>query len=336
MQALRRRRVWIVSFIFIGLMMSVSVLSLNSGAVSISPSEVWLTLTGQGSKIQNFTLLDLRLPRMIAAILIGGGLAISGAIMQGLSRNILADPGLMGVHSGAGLSIVLLMYFVFQSKTITNYNAMSIPFFAFLGAMLTAISIYMLAWRKGILPVRLILVGIGIGEGLRAAYVILSLKLNDEVYMSATVWLAGSLTGTGWSIIWSTFPWIVTLSLWAFYNYRHLDILSFGESTVASLGIRMDRARLKFLLMSVGISGACVAAGGGIGFIGLMAPHIARRLIGNTYKYVIPVSALVGALLLLICDWCARTMVPKMELPAGILVSAIGAPYFLYLLFRSK
>ncbi|MEK5406700.1 iron ABC transporter permease [Paenibacillus sp. FSL W8-0439] len=336
MQFVRRKHAPLLAFIILILICIVFILSLNSGSVSISPHEVWSTLLGKGTPEQNLTLFELRLPRMVIALLIGCGLAISGAIMQGLSRNDLADPGLMGVHAGSGLAVVLLMYLVFQSGTVASYNAMSIPIFAFVGALLTALIIYALAWRKGILPIRLILVGLAVGEGLRAIYIILSLKLSDEVYMGATVWLAGSLTGTGWPIVIAILPWITILSLYAFYNNRYLDALSFGESTTTSIGVKVNRERLKFLLVSVGLAGACVAAGGGIGFIGLMAPHIARKLVGSKYKVIIPISALIGALLLLLCDWFARTILPRVEVPAGILVSLVGAPYFLYLLLRSK
>lgn len=336
MQFARRNHTSLLAFIFLILIGIVFILSLNSGSVSISPHEVWSTLLGNGTEEQKLTLFELRLPRMVVALLIGCGLAISGAIMQGLSKNVLADPGLMGIHSGAGLAVVLLMYLVFQSGTITAFNAMSIPFFAFLGALVTALIIYALAWRKGIFPMRLILVGIAVGEGLRAVYMILSLKLSDEIYMGATVWLAGSLAGTGWPIVLAILPWMIILSLYAFCNHRYLDALSFGESTTTNIGVRVNQERLKFLLVSVGLAGACTAAGGGIGFIGLMAPHIARKLVGSRYKSIISISALVGAFLLLLCDWLARTIMSRVEVPAGILVSLVGAPYFLYLLFRSK
>lgn len=325
-----------VMVVLLAIIVAVFFISLNSGSITISPLEVLRTLIGRGDEQQELVLFQFRLPRMIIALLIGFGLAVSGVILQGLSRNALADPGIMGINAGAGLAVVLFMYLVFESKDVQGLSTMAIPFFAFCGAIITAFLIFMFAWKKGITPIRLILVGIAVAAGIGAVNTILSLKLAGENFMYATIWLTGSLWGTSWTFVIAILPWILILVPYAIMKARYLNVLNLGDTIATGVGVCVELERLKLILASAGLAGACVAAGGGIGFIGLMAPHIARRLVGPKHQVLIPTATLVGALLLLTADLIARNILVRAEIPVGIVISIIGAPYFLYLLMKTK
>ncbi|WP_170008098.1 FecCD family ABC transporter permease [Bacillus fonticola] len=312
-------------------------LSLNLGVIRITPIEVMQVFLGQGTDQQALVLYEFRLPRMVLALLIGAGIAVSGAVLQGLSNNELADPGILGINAGAGLAIVLFIYFIGDSTaTLSTLSTFIMPIFAFLGALVAAILIYVLAWKKGINAIRLILVGIGVNAGFGAGLIIFQLKMDPQDFMQATIWLSGSIWGTNWMQVLAILPWILLLIPFVTYRARFLNALQLGDSMSKGLGVSVERQRLIFLLISTSLAGASVAVGGGIAFLGLVAPHLARRLIGPKHQLLLPASALVGALLLLVADMLARNLLAPSEIPVGIVVSAIGAPYFLYLLMKSK
>ncbi|WP_306984704.1 FecCD family ABC transporter permease [Alkalicoccobacillus murimartini] len=311
-------------------------LSLNLGLIRIAPLDVLRTLSGMGSERDALVLFQFRLPRMVIALLIGAGLAVSGAILQSVSQNGLADPGILGINTGAGFAVVLFIYF-FQGS-LTGLGTLSIfimPFFALLGASLAAFLIYTIAWKKGITPVRLILVGIGINAAFSAALIIFQLKMNPRDFMQATIWLAGSIWGTNWKFVLATLPWIVILLPITMYKARFLNVLNLGDQIATNLGTRVERERRILLFLSVALAGACVAVGGGIAFLGLIAPHIARRLVGPKHQFLVPCSALIGALLLLVADMIGRNILQPSEIPVGLVVAVLGAPYFIYLLIKT-
>lgn len=273
---------------------------------------------------------------MVIALLIGCGLAVSGVILQGLSRNALADPGILGINAGAGLAVVLFMYVVFETKEIKSvWPTMTIPLFALVGAGATAMLIFTLAWKQGITPIRLILVGIAVSAGLGAVNTFISLKLANANFMYATVWLAGSLWGTSWAFVIAILPWILVLVPMP-CGRRVLSMLQLGDPLATGVGLRVERERGKLIFASAGLAGACVAAGGGIGFVGLIAPHIARKLVGPKHQLLIPAATLIGALLLLAADLLSRNVLSRTEIPVGIVIAVLGAPYFLYLLMKTK
>ncbi len=312
-------------------------ISLNMGYIRIAPIDVIKVFIGAGTEENQLVLFDFRLPRMVIALLIGAGLAVSGAILQGVAQNGLADPGILGINAGAGLAVVLFIFFV--QGTSSGLGMLSIfvmPLAALAGGMLAASLIYALAWKKGVTPVRLILVGIGINAAFGAALIIFQLKMNPRDFMQATIWLSGSIWATNWKFVVAMLPWIIILIPYTFYKARYLNVLSLGDHTAVGLGAAVEKERRILLLTAVALAGSCVAMGGGIAFLGLVAPHLARRIVGPKHEMLLPSTALMGALLLLVSDTIARNILSPSEIPVGLVVSALGAPYFIYLLIKTN
>ncbi len=317
------------------LIVIVFVISMNTGVIKLTPMEVLRTLFGGGTSQQSLILFEFRLPRIVISIMVGAGLAVSGCILQGISRNALADPGILGINAGAGLVVVLFVSFY---PTSSGTPIFLLPFLALIGAGFTAALIYVLAYKKGegLLPIRLILVGIAVAAGISAAMIVLMLRLNPQNYQLVAVWLAGSIWGTNWKFVLTLLPWLIVLLPYVFAKAGVLNILNLGDQVATGLGAPVENQRLHLLAAAVGLAGACVAVGGGIGFVGLIGPHLARRLVGPKHQYLLPASALVGGLLLIAADTLARILLQPAEIPTGIVVAVIGAPYFLYLLARSN
>ncbi|WP_138493844.1 FecCD family ABC transporter permease [Paenibacillus pinistramenti] len=329
-----RKTVWL-ALLLLAALAAVFLISMNLGAVKLTPAQVIHTLFGGGDAREHLILFKLRLPRIVIAVLIGGGLAVSGAIMQGLTRNPLAEPGILGINAGAGLAILIYAAYF---PVVTLGTAFMMPLFALAGAMLTAVLIYSLAFRRseGLSPTSLVLNGIGIAAGVSAAMIVISVRLTPEKYQSVYIWLAGSISGTTWDYVLALLPWILVLLPYVFYKSRVLNVLSLGDKTALGLGANLEKDRFGLLAAAVCLAAACVASGGSISFVGLIGPHLARRLVGPNYKHLLPVSALLGALLVLIGDTIGRSVMHTGEVPTGIVVAVIGAPYFLYLLAKAK
>jgi iron complex transport system permease protein len=313
------------------------IVSLNMGVVRIAPLDVFKTLIGMGSTRDQLVLVDFRLPRMILALLIGAGLAVSGAILQGVSKNDLADPGILGINAGAGFTVILFIYF-FQGSmnSISTLGIFLMPLFALVGAMIAAFLIYVLAWKKGIDPVRLILVGIGVNSGFGAAIVIFQLKMNPQDFMQAAVWLSGDIWGANWTFVSILAPLILLLLPIAFYKAHSLNILNLGDQVATGLGIKVEKERRLLLLVAVALAGFSVAAGGGIVFLGLVAPHIAKSIIGPKHQLLLPVTALLGSFLLLLADLVGKNLLAPTQIPVGLVVAIFSAPYFIFLLMKAK
>jgi iron complex transport system permease protein len=308
---------------------------MDTGLIRLTPSEVLSTLLGQGSDEQKLILFDFRLPRIVIALLIGMGLAVSGTILQGITRNELADPGIMGINAGAGLA-VLLFFAYYPTNQVAP--ALFVPIIAFIGGILAAILIYVLAHKKedGVSPMRLVLMGIAVAAGISAAMFAISIRLSAFTFNFVTIWLAGSIWATSWKHVFVLLPWIVILIPFAIYRSRTLDVIQLNEHVAVGLGTSLTRDRLVFLVVAVALAASCVAIGGTIGFVGLVAPHLARRLVGPKHQYLTFTSALLGGLLVLVSDTLARLVIQPSEVPTGIIVALVGAPYFLYLLLKSK
>ncbi|WP_078394320.1 FecCD family ABC transporter permease [Shouchella patagoniensis] len=310
--------------------------SLQTGAIQISPTQVVRTLFGYGTERDALVLFEFRLPRMVIALLIGAGLAVSGAILQSISQNDLADPGILGINTGAGLAVVIFIFFFQGSLTgLGGFSVFIMPFFALIGALVAAILIYVLAWKQGITPVRLILVGIGLNAAFSALLIVIQLRMEPNDFMQATIWLTGSIWGTTWTYVWAVLPWILILIPLAFYKARTLNVMQIGTQSAVSLGVPLERERRTLLILAVSLAAVSVAVGGGIAFLGLVAPHIARRLVGPRHEVLIPAAALTGALILLTADMIGRNLLAPSEIPVGIVIAILGAPYFLYLLMRT-
>lgn len=313
------------------------VVSLNMGVVRIAPVDVFKTLIGMGTDRDELVLIDFRLPRMILSLLIGAGLAVSGAILQGISKNELADPGILGINSGAGFAVILFIYF-FQGSmnNVSTFGTFLMPLFALLGAVTAAFLIYVLAWKKGIDPIRLILVGIGVNSGFGAAIIIFQLKMNPQDFMQAAVWLSGDIWGANWKFVSMLTPLILMLIPLALYKSHTLNLLNLGDQVATGLGLRVEKERRTLLMIAVALAGFCVAAGGGIAFLGLVTPHIAKRIMGPKHQLFLPVTALLGSLLLLLADTIGKNILAPTEIPVGIVVAILSAPYFIYLLMKAK
>jgi len=304
--------------------------------------QVLKTLVGlEENESFKLVIFEFRLPRLVIAILVGIGLGLAGVVLQGVTKNSLADPGILGINAGAGASVVIFMYFFqFQATLIDGSSWMKIlmmPLFGFVGGTLAAAFIFIFSLKNGRMDMqRLILTGIAINSGFGALTMFISLKMNEKDYESAAIWQAGSIFNANWTFVVAMLPWIILFSIYIIKKSSLLDYFQLEEETIMSLGIRLEKEKIMLLLSSVGLVSACVSVSGSIGFIGLMAPHIARQLVGIHHRYIIPVSAFVGATLLVISDYVAKTVFAPSELAVGIVVSIIGIPYFLFLLIKAK
>lgn len=322
----------IVLLISILITLTAMVINTSFGEYPIPPLAVIQTVLGidKGNTDYDFVINTLRLPRTLTACLVGMALAISGTIMQGITRNPLADPGIIGIDAGASLAAVSLIVL------FPNLSAGVLPIAAFGGALVASLSIYLLAWDRGTHPVRLILIGIGIAA-VASAFTNLMVTFGDINDVSqALVWLAGSVYGRSWEQVLSLIPWLVVFIPLALANAPQLNALALGEEVAKGLGTRVEWQRSFLLLISAALSGAAVATAGTIGFVGLIAPHLARQLVGNIHEGLIPVAAMTGAAIVVIADFLGRILFAPVELPCGIITAVIGAPYFIYLLVKSR
>ncbi|ODP27114.1 Hemin transport system permease protein HmuU [Paenibacillus nuruki] len=328
----QRRAIWIT-----GLMVAIAIvivlISLNTGSIRLSPLRVMWTWLGQGSTVENLIMFQYRLPRILITILAGIGLGVAGAVLQGVSRNSLADPGILGINAGAGFGLIIFVSFF---RTMEGPIALLIPLFTFGGGVLIALVIFMLSYdrQRGLLPIRLILVGIAVAAGVSAITLLLSLKLDPDTYAFAATWLAGSVWGREWVNVWALLPWIALFVPWVYLRSRTLDMFVLGDDIAASLGNSTTRSRIVLLLLAVGLASSSVAMVGSIGFIGLIAPHIARQLVGARHQHFVPVAAMIGMIMLLSADTIGRSIFQPNFVPAGVVVALIGGPYFIYILFK--
>ncbi|MCE7520986.1 FecCD family ABC transporter permease [Vreelandella titanicae] len=306
-------------------------LSLCLGSFPTPPLQVLDALAAPQSSDITFIIWELRLPRITLAILVGAALAIAGAILQSIVRNPLASPDVIGITSGAALAAV-----VFLSLLSTTLSIHWLPVAAMLGALVSALLVVSLAWKNGISPSRMVLVGIGLAAAMGAGTTLLIVISDDSAAMTAYVWLTGSLYAAQWDDVWGLLPWLVVAVPISLLFARHADAMALGDSVAEGLGVAILRSRLALLACSVALAGAAVAFAGGLSFVGLIAPHLAARLVGRNMARLVPASALVGALIVLYADLLGRVAFLPKDLPAGIFVAGIGAPFFVYLLHRSR
>lgn len=330
-----RKFIFTISILVI-MILAVFLISLNLGSFPIKPLEVVKALFGQGTRIHEMVLFNMRLPRIIIAILVATALAVSGTVLQGITKNDLADPGILGISSGAALAVVMYLYFMNGNvyDGVSMLSIFTMPIVALIGASVGAFLVYSLAWKKGINPTRLILIGIGINAAFNALLIVFQLRFTTQEFNRVMVWISGSIWGTSWSYVLATLPWILIFTVLVINKARHLDVLNLGDEISTGLGIAVEKERRKLLLYVVALSGAATAVAGTISFLGLISPHIARKLVGPRHKRLIPTSALIGTLLLLIADTISRNIFAPIEMPVGIVVSIIGVPYFIYLMVK--
>ncbi|MFO7904503.1 MAG: FecCD family ABC transporter permease [Planctomycetota bacterium] len=308
------------------------VVSLGIGPVMIPPQEVLRALLSSDPSVNSThatIVWELRLPRILLASLVGAGLGVAGAGYQGLFRNPLADPFIIGASSGAALGATLAIVLGLQGSFL---GLQPIPVAALAGALLAVTAVYGVASIGREVPIlSLLLAGVAVSS-LIGSVVSLLMFLNDEKLTTIFAWLMGSLAGRGWPVLKTTFPAIVLGGGILWLLSRSLDSLTFGEESARSLGLRLERLRGLVVFAASLTTAAAVAAGGIIGFVGLIAPHIARLLVSPRHAVLIPASGLVGAILLLVADNLARTIAAPGELPVGVVTALLGSPFFLYLL----
>ncbi|MBH0158172.1 iron ABC transporter permease [Fictibacillus sp. 5RED26] len=333
MNAHQMKRVRVTTIAAILLLIAVFIISVATGFASLTPSELFRTIMGQGTPRENLILFEFRLPRIIVAILAGMGLAVSGAILQSITKNPLSDPGILGINAGAGLMVVV--YIMFFTVETTSFLYV-LPLFALFGGMLTAFVIYIMSYIKGegVEPTRLVLVGVGLAAALYGATLTLSTRLDMEDYSFMANWMAGRIWGDDWTFVLSLLPWILLLIPYTMFKSNVLNTLNLHENVSVGVGVNVSRERISLIMISVALASASVAVSGGIAFVGLMAPHIARSLVGPRHQVFLPVAALIGGILLLAADTIGRVVLDPSGIPAGIIVTIIGAPYFMYLLAK--
>lgn len=317
------------------------VANVGHGEYPIPPLEVIRTIFGLETSDSSYSFIvnTLRLPRALVAVLAGAALAISGAILQGIVRNPLASPEIVGINAGASLAAVTLIV------ALPSVSVAYLPPAAFGGALAVALLVYALAWRGQSSPIRLVLIGIAIGGagvaggtgGFAGAFTTLLITSGDIQQVSqALIWLTGSVYGRGWSELWAFMPWFLIFAPLALILSRHLNALNLGDEIAQGVGARLEAMRGLLLLTSVGLAGSAVATAGTIGFVGLMAPHIARQMVGPAHGGLIPVAAMTGGAIVVLSDFVGRVVLAPTEIPCGIITAILGAPYFMYLLYKNR
>ena len=301
-------------------------LSIRLGTYTLSFEEIWAAF--QPDDKNYFTLMEYRLPRAVLAILLGGALAISGVLVQSVVRNPLASPDILGINNAAGLIAVSVLMF------LPNLAFYWMPIFAFLGGVLSFVILWVVCGFN-FRPIKMAIIGVAL-SALWAAISHYMMLTNPVEINTAMLWLTGSLWGRSWSYLNVVLPWLVVLLPLPFIFCRDLDTLGLGENKASTLGVTVNKVQISVLVLAVALSTTAVAICGPIAFLGLVAPHLARRLVGGRHRTLLPAALIIGALLLQLSDILARVIDPPTELPAGILTAIIGAPYFFYLLMRTK
>ena len=312
--------------ITLSLMVLLFGLSIRLGTYTLSFEEIWAAF--QPDDKNYFTLMEYRLPRAVLAILLGGALAISGVLVQSVVRNPLASPDILGINNAAGLVAVSVLMF------LPNLAFYWMPIFAFLGGVLSFVILWIVCGFN-FRPIKMAIIGVAL-SALWAAISHYLMLTNPVEINTARLWLTGSLWGRSWSYLNVVLPWLVVLLPLPFIFCRDLDTLGLGENKASTLGVTVNKVQISVLVLAVALSTTAVAICGPIAFLGLVAPHLARRLVGGRHRTLLPAALIIGALLLQLSDILARVIAPPTELPAGILTAIIGAPYFFYLLMRTK
>lgn len=318
----------IIILFFTGFTIFAMVASLTLGSVDISFSTIVHTLLGNVQTTDEMVIWNIRFPRNIVGALVGANLAVSGAILQAVMKNPLADPGIVGVSSGAGLAGVIMLIFMPEASILLTPVA-------FVGAMLSAAAVYALAWKNGIRPTRIILAGVAVSAFLGSGISALLVFYSDKV-QGALLWMVGGLSARSWPQVETLFPYTILGLVLALAGCKALTILSLGDETARGLGVPVECVRFSMTAVAALLAAGAVSVAGLIGFVGLVVPHIVRLIIGTDYKYVIPGSAILGAGVLVFCDTLGRVAFSPIEIPAGIIMAFLGAPFFLYLLRRSS
>ena len=316
----------IIIILFAAMAFAGFIFSIVAGSVDIPLAEIWQSINGTHGGVHEKIIMNIRLPRTVVAVLVGINLSLSGAILQAVMKNPLADPHIIGISSGAGLAgIAILLMLPDESWLVTPV--------AFLGAMAAAVCIYILAWKNGIRPVRIILAGVAVSAFLGAGISALMIFYSDRVH-SALMWMVGGLSARSWPHVEMMWPYTLLGVLLALIGARSINILQLGDDIAKGLGLRVELTRILLTAVAALLAASAVSVVGLLGFVGLIVPHAARLMVGTDYRFLLPASAILGAAVVTISDTIARVAFSPVELPVGILMAVFGAPFFLFLLRR--
>jgi iron complex transport system permease protein len=340
-QYIARKKLVLIALLLLIVIMALY--SVNAGSTNLNPYQVIMAFLGQGSAVSDAVVWNIRLPRVIAAIIAGAGLAVAGCVMQNNLRNPLASPSTLGISNaavfGANIAIIILGAGSIQSTNtdaVIINNPYIVTLFAFIWSMVAAVVILMLAGFRGFSPEAMVLAGVALGSLFTAGTIIIQYFAQDVQVAAVVFWTFGDLGRAAWKEV-IIMAVIISLAIIYFtlmrWDYNALDS---GEDTAKGLGVDVKKVRLKGMFFSSLITAVTVSFLGIIGFIGLVGPQIMRRIIGGDHRFLIPASALTGSLLLLVSDTLARTIIEPLVLPVGAITSFMGAPLFLYLLARGE
>jgi len=332
---LDKQATMVVLILFL-LLMGLFLFSIAMGDIKINVSTVVKTLFGFGPEMETLVIQTLRLPRIIIAILVGMALAVSGGILQGIIRNPLASPDIIGLTGGAAAFVVMFLALFSNESNALMVSIKWMPVAAFIGATIIGVMVYLLAYKNGVSPIRLVLIGIGVSALAQA--VTTTLMVMGPIYQAsqANIWITGSVYASTWQNVQILVPIVLILITLTIILARNLNIQELGEELATGVGSAVQKQRFLLLLISTALTGSAVAFAGGIGFVGLMAPHMARRLVGSSFGALLPTAAFIGGILVMGADLIGRTLFLPLQVPAGVFTAAIGAPYFIYLLYRSR
>ncbi|NQX59827.1 FecCD family ABC transporter permease [Paenibacillus qinlingensis] len=306
------------------LLLAVTFYGLTYGSVPISLRDIWEVFTSNGEPLAYKIIMNLRLPRVLIGLLVGACLAASGALLQGVMKNPLADPGIIGVSAGGGLAAIMAMIVFPQLSYL-------LPVLAFAGALAASVFIYAIAWSKGSSPIKIVLAGVAINALIGAITNGFMVIYSDRV-QAVLPWLAGGLSGKSWHHLSFMAPYAIVGLVLSLFAIKPANLLLLGDDASKLLGQKVEVQRFFLILLSSLLAGAAVSVAGLVGFVGLVVPHAVRLLVGGDYRFMLPLSIVGGAVLVVFADTVARTVFDPIELPVGILLAVIGAPFFLYLL----
>ena len=335
---MKKKRFKIVLIILLVLLVISFGVTLCWGTYKISPLEVIDTLLGNGTRIQNTAVLSIRLPRLLVGTFVAIALATAGAILQTITKNDLADTGIIGINAGSAVAAVLFITYQTADyySELGEFSIYVLPIMAVIGAGISSFIIYMLSSRKGIRPKRFLLIGIGLNAGLNAFITFFTFRGGVGDYNKVLIWTSGSLWGSGWSYAKVIIPIVLFMFILVLLNHKKLDVLNFSDELAISLGLNLEKERKRFLIYAVILAGTATAFAGNIGFLGLISPHIAKKLVGPYHKNFIVISAIISVIIVILADAVSRNLFSPIEIPVGITVSIVGVPYFIYLMMKEK
>jgi iron complex transport system permease protein len=321
------KRRYLLIIVAVIVLFSLIFVATNLGSIKIPFHELIEGFLGKES--ESFIIVrDLRLPRILIAVFVGANLAVSGVLLQAVMQNPLVDPGITGVSSGASVMAILIMLYFPQLYSI-------LPLASFLGGLFACFLVYSLAWKRGLSPIRIVLSGVAVNAFLGGISSILAI-LNTDKIAGVLMWVNGSMASRGWKDFKVLFVYSILGLIFSLFLYKSCNILSLGEKNAKNLGANINLNRIILSLTAVFLAGVSTSVVGIIGFVGLIVPHISRMLIGSNHKFLVPFSMLSGSITLLLADTLARTVAKPYEIPVGVVMAALGGPFFLYLLRRSE